>query len=65
MKVITREDQLKNKANFVSDDNSLFLVRCMACPDCGERGKENWSILVSKGMCAWCGWVEIEKDLVE
>jgi hypothetical protein len=59
--MITREDQLKNKANFIGKDGKLYLVRCMACPCCGERGRENYSFLVASGKCAFCGWYEKEK----
>jgi len=57
----TRLDQLTNGANFESD-GKLFLVRCMACPDSGERGKENWSSAVASGTCAWCGWKDPEQS---
>ena len=62
MKEITREDQLKNPANFLGNSGKLFLVRCMACPDCGERGTENYGVLVAEGRCAWCGWQDEERD---
>lgn len=55
MKLITREEQLKNKANFLDKNGKLFLVRCMNCGD-SERGRENWIVAVANGECAWCGW---------
>ncbi len=58
----TKEDQLKNKANFLSEDGKLFLVRCMNCPDAGERGRENYAIVVATGQCAWCGWEDETKQ---
>ncbi len=61
MKKLTKQDQLKNKANFTNDEGKLYLVRCMACPDSGDRGKENWAMIVPKGMCAWCGWADVEE----
>lgn len=51
----TLEEQLKNKANFMEGDQ-LYLVRCMACPDAGKSGKENYPYAVAYGTCAWCGW---------
>ena len=48
----TREDQLKNKANFESD-GKLYLVRCMHCGD-----TENYILAAASGQCAWCGWKE-------
>ncbi len=42
--------------NFRDEDGNLFLVRCFKCDD--KRGKENWSMAVSSGVCAWCGWTE-------
>ncbi len=55
--MISIDDQLKNKANFIGDKGQLFLVRCMACPD-GDPlwGRENYSMAVASGQCAWCGW---------
>lgn len=38
------------------EDGQLYLVRCFACDK--ERGKENWAMAVSSGICAWCGWRE-------
>jgi hypothetical protein len=32
----------------------LFLVRCFACDP--EKGRENYALCVSGGICAWCGW---------
>ncbi len=34
----------------------LFLVRCFACEP--ERGRENWVMAVSSGVCVWCQWTE-------
>lgn len=47
---VTKEDQLKNRANFLGDDGNLFLVRCMACK------MENYAMAVASGVCSWCGW---------
>ncbi len=60
--VITTEDQLKNQANFLGSTGKLFLVRCMNCPDSGERGRENYGIMVATGRCAWCGWEDTRTD---
>jgi hypothetical protein len=54
---ITREQQLSNKANFVSDTGSLYLVRCVACD------RENYALNVSYGTCCWCGWSEENKEM--
>lgn len=43
--------------NFRSDDGRLYLVRCFACTP--ERGKENYALNVSSGVCTWCGWTEL------
>jgi len=56
---MNREKQLKNKANFISN-NKLFLVRCMNCTDAGIRGKENYGLSVASGQCAWCGWKDTD-----
>ena len=56
MKSITLDEQLKNKANFISG-GKLYLVRCMQCGD-SKRGRENYAGAVASGMCAWCGWSE-------
>lgn len=48
--------------NFRNKEGRLYLVRCFACPDAGERGRENWALVVAKGECAWCGWKE-EKEV--
>jgi hypothetical protein len=53
---ITKQDQLKNKDNFIGENGNLYLVRCMACPDAGEFGTENYALNVSSGICSWCGW---------
>lgn len=54
--MITKEQQLNNHANFLGDNGELYLVRCMACADAGDRGRENYSMAVASGVCAWCGW---------
>lgn len=59
---ITREDQLKNPANFVTADGKIGLVRCMACPDAGDRGIENYAIGVMSGQCSWCGWRDEDQE---
>ena len=38
------------------EDGSLYLVRCYNCNK--KYGRENFSMLVSTGQCAWCGWKE-------
>ena len=58
---ITKEDQLKNKANFIDEEGNLYLVRCMACHAeltelKNQIGRENWAPAVANGICAWCGW---------
>ena len=55
----TREDQLKNKANFLSEEGKLFLVRCMQC------NRENYALMVASGCCAWCAWGEETEDTDE
>lgn len=54
--MITKEDQLKCKSNFLTEEGSLGLVRCMACK------RENYSLNVLSGICTWCGWNEEKKD---
>jgi hypothetical protein len=47
------------KCNFRSPDGKPYLVRC---PNCD---RENYSMAVSSGICAWCGWkatVEPEQE---
>lgn len=56
--MVTTEEQLKNKANFVDDNGNLYLVRCMACPGADERGTENWALAAARGYCAHCGWMQ-------
>lgn len=58
--MITKQQQLKNKANFIGTDGNLYLVRCMNCNDIGERGRENYAPAVSSGQCAWCGWSDMD-----
>ena len=41
-------------------DGRLFLVRCFACDP--KRGRENYAMSVSSGVCAWCDWQEKEKE---
>ncbi len=38
------------------ENGKLYLVRCFACES--EHGRENWAMVVAKGVCAWCGWSE-------
>lgn len=47
--MITKEQQLKDKRNFL-DQGRLFLVHCVAC------NSENWAIAVASGYCAFCHW---------
>lgn len=35
-------------------DGKLYLMRCYECG--GERGRENYALMVPTGQCAWCGW---------
>ena len=56
--MISREEQLKNKANWIGTDGKICLRRCMNCPDSRERGIENYALNVVHGVCAWCGWEE-------
>lgn len=42
--------------NFRGDNGELYLVRCFSCG--GDRGTENWAMVVATGTCAWCGWSE-------
>lgn len=49
---ITKQDQLK-KPNFKSK-GSLYLLRCYNCDPI--NGKENYSMAIPTGTCAWCGW---------
>lgn len=58
--MLTRKQQLANKSNF-EVDGRFYLVRCMACKDAGERGRENWGPAVASGTCAWCGWSETDE----
>ena len=37
------------------ENGKLYLVRCPKCE------KENYSIAVAQGGCAWCGWPQLEK----
>lgn len=34
---------------FVGDNGKLYLLRCPECK------RENWSMAVATGRCAWCG----------
>ena len=56
---VSREEQLKNKANFESEEGKLFIVQCVAC------NQENWALAVASGCCAWCGWEENNKLIKE
>lgn len=56
--MLSKEEQLKNKANFMSDDGKIYLVRCMNCPNAGSIGRENYAMAVALGRCAWCGWYD-------
>ena len=45
-----------HSANFRDEEGNAFLVRCPAC------NRENYTIAVSTGQCAWCGWKEEEEN---
>lgn len=47
-------------ANFWSD-GQFYLLRCYACPDTGDYGRENYAMAVATGSCVWCGWSQ-DKD---
>lgn len=53
--MISKEEQLKNKANWETKEG-IYLKRCMNCSDAGKKGRENWAQAVASGYCAWCGW---------
>jgi ribosomal protein L37E len=38
-----------NDGNF-TDDGKYYMVRCPKC------GRENYSMSVATGICAWCGY---------
>lgn len=40
--------------NFRDVEGNLFLIRCFSCEPI--RGRENNSMAVSSGICAWCDW---------
>lgn len=48
-----RVDQ-DREPNFRDKSGKLYLVRCFACD--AERGRENWAMMVARGICSWCGW---------
>ena len=41
---------MKKGYSFKGKDGTMFLVRCHEC----ER--ENYSMMVATGQCAWCGY---------
>jgi len=43
-------------ANFRDADGAPYLVRCPKCK------LENYSMAVSAGVCAWCGWTEKKEE---
>ena len=43
------EAELEMDKNFVSD-GKVYLIRCPKCK------RENYSLSVSSGICAWCGY---------
>lgn len=45
-----REMFASERDNFYGKHGDPFLVRCPACH------RENWSMAVAGGTCAWCGW---------
>lgn len=47
------------KPNYRDKYGHLFLVRCY---NCSPIGIENWNVIVAQGRCAWCGWVEEQKE---
>lgn len=46
--------------NFRGKEGNLYLVRCFACAS--ERGRENYTLAVATGQCAWCGWKEEDDE---
>lgn len=42
---------------FYDEKGHPFLVYCPKC------GKENYSMTVSTGICAWCNYQEPDKDI--
>lgn len=54
MNTFTREEALDVYENFEGSGGRLFLVRCPVCK------RENWSVEVASGQCAWCGAKEDE-----
>lgn len=40
----------ENGYGFICDDGHIAMERCFKC------GRENWAMVVYKGVCAWCGF---------
>lgn len=47
---------LKGRKNFFDDQGKFYLVYCYEC------NKENYSMAVASGTCAWCNW-SYEKEI--
>jgi ribosomal protein L37E len=48
---------VKKDVTFIKEDKSLGLEVC------GQCGKENYAMMVLKGICAWCGYNVNEKQV--
>lgn len=47
------QNNIQNRQpNFLSGDK-FYLVKCFVCD---PEGRENSSVAVASGQCAWCGW---------
>ena len=47
------QNNIQNRQpNFLSGDK-FYLMRCFVCD---PEGRENYSVAVASGQCAWCGW---------
>jgi hypothetical protein len=48
--------------NFTSLEGKFFLVRCYNCDK--DNGRENSTIAVASGVCAFCGWSEKSNEIM-
>lgn len=47
-------NRLQNRPpNFIGKNGKLFLIRCFICQP--DYGRENYTMAVVSGRCAWCG----------